>query len=194
MLKISERMTGKLEGIDALNTDTTSNEFCKRMQKVKNTVCSQCYSMRMLKTFRKMCVPAFRHNSMMLGRELPDHALPYTTSKYFRMMAHGEVENMQQVENIMRIVQLNKQTFFAVWTKRKDLFGAWLARNKKPKNCNMVYSNPYIDMPCELPRGFDKVFNVSTADNEAVNCRGKCIECLLCYKRGGTTQVTEVLK
>ena len=56
-------MTGKLEGIPALNTDTTSNKFCQAMSKKKGTICNVCYSWNMLKTFRKNAVPRFKSNS-----------------------------------------------------------------------------------------------------------------------------------
>jgi len=45
MLKIS-KMSGKLEGIPAINTDTTTNAFCKKMNESKkeNLICRSCYS------------------------------------------------------------------------------------------------------------------------------------------------------
>jgi len=46
MIKIS-KMSGKLHGIGAINTDTTTNEFCVR-QKDTDTICGKCYSHRML--------------------------------------------------------------------------------------------------------------------------------------------------
>ena len=47
--------SGKMLGIPSLNTDTVTNDFCKSMynSKVENLICRSCYSMSMLKTFRK---------------------------------------------------------------------------------------------------------------------------------------------
>jgi len=74
-LKISV-MTGKLLGFKALNTDTTSNEFCKKMNKTES-ICGVCYSMAMLKGSRKNCQPAWSHNSQMLSEALlTDRQLP----------------------------------------------------------------------------------------------------------------------
>ena len=53
------KMSGKLIGIPALNTDTTSNKYCIKMSKT-DTICGSCYSWNMLKTFRKNAVPSLR--------------------------------------------------------------------------------------------------------------------------------------
>ena len=63
------KMSGKLKGIPALNTDTTSNEYCKKMSKT-DTICGSCYSWNMLKTFRKSAVPSFKRNSKFLSAEV----------------------------------------------------------------------------------------------------------------------------
>ena len=67
------KMSGKLEGIPALNTDTTSNKFCQAMSKRKDTICSVCYSWSMLKTFRKNAVPRFKSNSDYLSYKIHDY-------------------------------------------------------------------------------------------------------------------------
>jgi hypothetical protein len=88
----------------------------------------------------------------------------------------------------------NPQTFFGVWTKRKDLMWAWLKENKKPRNCNLIWSNPNVDFNADVPQGFDKVFNVQSKPNRYTNCVGKCIDCLTCYMRPGAKKIFEVIK
>ena len=193
MIKISQ-MSGKLEGIQALNTDTTTNPFCLKMQKISGSICAQCYSMRMLKTYRKNCVPVFKDNGERLSKHLSYDDIPRIGSQYFRVSAHGELSNITQLINVMKIVTHNPRTFFGIWTKRTDLVGQWLGTYKKPENCNLVYSNPFVDKVCMIPPGFDKVFNVVSDERETVNCRGKCIDCLLCYTKNNVRQITEVIK
>ena len=53
--------SGKLEGIPSLNTNTLTNEYCKKMSSSgnDNIICTHCYSVSMLKTFMKYCEPKF---------------------------------------------------------------------------------------------------------------------------------------
>ena len=70
-------MTGKLEHIPAINTNTLSNAFCQSMQrKPDNVICTNCYSVAMLETFRKSCVPAFEHNTELLTERMQWDDLP----------------------------------------------------------------------------------------------------------------------
>ena len=61
MIKIS-KMSGKLAGLLAINTNTVTNPFCMSMAKT-DTVCGKCYSHKMLSSYRKGCQKAFQHNS-----------------------------------------------------------------------------------------------------------------------------------
>ena len=46
MLIKKSKMSGKLLGLDAINSNTLSNEFCKKEHKspVQNKICKECYS------------------------------------------------------------------------------------------------------------------------------------------------------
>ena len=77
------KMTGKMDGIPALNTDTTTNKFCIAKSKDANSICSKCYSWNMLKTFRKNAVPRFQLNSKLLSEKVLDFNLSYIESSAF---------------------------------------------------------------------------------------------------------------
>ena len=59
------KMSGKLAGIQAINTNTATNPFCIKESKKKdsNRICGKCYSVSMLSSYRKNCQPAFQRNS-----------------------------------------------------------------------------------------------------------------------------------
>jgi len=194
-------MTGKLEFIPAINTDTTSNEFCLREYQSgnPNKICVYCYSHNMLNTFRKNCVPAFKHNSDVLSESvlIPD-CLPRINSAYFRFNGHGELINETHLINLFAICEKNPATSFALWTKRKNIVYSVLRKNQLPKNLILVYSNPILDLVMiEPPAKFHKVFNnVSHGGYKNENCTGqKCIECLACYKKdSGIDSIIERVK
>jgi len=192
MIKIS-KMSGKLHGIGAINTDTTSNEFCTR-QKDTDTICGKCYSHRMLSTYRKSCVPAFSHNSELLSKSvIPADFLPTINQAYFRFNGHGELINATHYENIVNIARKNPHCTFTLWTKRASL----VRDHAVPDNLILVFSNPAIDKVIGVPRGFHKVFNnVNKASGIAQNCTGKkCLDCLLCYRKdSGSDVIVEAVK
>jgi len=191
-------MSGKLEGIPALNTDTTSNKFCQAMSKRKDTICSVCYSWNMLKTFRKNAVPRFKSNSDYLSYKIHDYDyLPKVPSIVARFNGHGELINRNHLENLFRICDNQPKTTFSLWTKKYWLVHKLLDEGrKKPPNIILIYSNPYPDLKSELPREFDKVFNnVTNPKDTSINCEGKCVECMMCYTLGDkTTNIIERVK
>ena len=180
-IKLS-KMSGKLSGIGAINTDTTTNEFCVR-QKDTDTICGKCYSHKMLSTYRKSCVPAFQHNSRLMSEAIDWDLLPIINQAYFRFNGHGELINTAHLQNIVNIARKNPHCNFALWTKRISIVRQF--KGKIPDNLILVFSNPRIDKVIDTPRGFHKVFNNVSKDSIInQNCTGrKCMDCLLCYRK-----------
>ena len=189
-------MSGKLEGIPALNTDTTSNKYCQAMSKKEDTICSDCYSWEMLQTFRKNCVPRFRKNSDYLASKVHDYDyLPKVPSNIARFNGHGELINSNHLENLFRICENQPKTTFSLWTKKKDLVINMFRWRDKPTNLILIYSNEYPNTIAKLPRFFDKVFNNVTFDSKTINCHRKCVECMMCYDlTDKTTIIVEKVK
>ena len=195
------KMTGKLEGFQAISTNTTTNEYCMKQNAVANTknICTHCYSHTMLKSYRKNMQPALQHNSDYLSSRVHDpEYLPTILQAFFRFNAHGELINLTHLENLVNIAKKNPHCRFALWTKRNDLIVKYFRDNDKPSNFVLVYSNPMIStVMSKLPKHFDKTFN-NVLEHEKVelqNCTGqKCKDCLLCYQHGTTDTIVEKVK
>ena len=133
--------SGKLLGIPSLNTDTPSNKFCQGMYNSKqdNLICRECYSMSMLKTFRKNCRPKFINNSKFLSEKIhPREYLPPCPSSTGRFHSHGELINSIHLENILNICLNQPITTFTLWTKRKNIVNRVLKNiDKPPANTSM---------------------------------------------------------
>lgn len=197
-IKIST-MSGKLKGIKAINTNTTSNPFCQKMRKVKGTICNICFSDRMLRTFRKSCVPAFEHNSKLLFNLIPVNQLPTINQAYFRFSAHGELVSYDHFVNLINICVKNPHCKFTLWSKKIDIVNLFVKRNTLPDNLILVYSSPKQDIIRKKPKNFDKVFTGHSVESAKqnktkINCSGACLECLLCYKKNKTVYVNELIK
>jgi len=196
-IKIS-KMSGKLEGFKSINTNTLNNDFCIKMHnsKNKNIICTHCYSYYMLKTFRKNCTKNFNHNSKLLSKNIiPINLLPTLNDLYFRFHSHGELINQNHLINFINICNKNPKTTFALYTKRIDLIQSYFKDNNKPNNLIIVYSNPLINkVNKNIPKYFDKVFNVVDKPNKNINCSQKCNNCLNCYNKDKDNIIIELIK
>lgn len=187
MVSISKG-SGKMEGICSVNTSPLKNPFCNKMNANSKTICSKCYSRRMLVTARKNCNPAFEKNTEELSKRLlKDDEVPKIKQKTCRFHSHGELVNATHWKNFKRIAEKNPNTFFTLWTKRLNLI------KDKPDNMQVIYSNPIENSPVtEIPEGCVGVYNVvskeyAKAKGLHYNCgekSDKCKICGICYTKG----------
>ena len=195
------KMTGKLDGFKAISTNTITNKFCVKMNQSQDPgqICPKCYSHGMLKSYRKNMQPSLQRNSDLLAsRPLERDEIPTLLEAFLRINAHGELINRQHFENIIAIAEHNPHCNVAIWTKRKDIVGAVLAKRDKPKNLILVWSNPKIDAVIyKTPANFDRVFNNVSSEHkpDEQNCTGQqCKNCLLCYKFDTAKIIIEAVK
>ena len=194
------KMTGKLLGLNAISTNTTTNDFCiKQFLSDKDTICKNCYSHIMLNSYRKNMQACLQRNSDLLSTSiLHQQQLPTILDLYFRFQAHGELINDIHFINLINICLKNPLTVFACWTKRKDIVNKVFKTMDKPKNLILIFSNPIKSKIMQrVPKHFDKTFN-NVLENENIeqqNCTGqKCKDCLACYKFDTTTTIVEKVK
>lgn len=189
MIKFS-KMTGKLKGIPATCTDTTSNTFCQAMQKT-DSICASCYSQAMLTGMRKNCKPRWKQNLEVLSA--PMGTFPKITEKYARFQAHGELTNVQNAINLLIIAEKNPRTTFAFFTKRYQLVQRAIEQVGKPENVILIYSSPKVDRKARRPKHFDKTFTTYSDKTGDYICKGKkCLQCLVCYDKSSTDHITEL--
>jgi|5B_taG_2_1085324.scaffolds.fasta_scaffold19717_4 hypothetical protein len=152
----------KLEGINSLNTNTLTNDYCiKQNKKGINIICNWCYSFTLLQGFRSNMVKLLEKNSLLLSLfVIPDNFVLIVYVTIFRFHSHGELHNETHLINLINICNKNKHCTFTLWTKRNDLIKKYFDKNIKPKNLILVYSNPKINhILNKIPKYFDKTFN-----------------------------------
>jgi hypothetical protein len=190
-LLISE-MSGKLDGIYAINTSPLNNPFCQKSSKSKGTICESCYSIKALSSYRNNCDEPYQANGKLLGKRWDD--APFINVGILRGSGHGELINKAHFENLLDICDKNTHLTLSLWTKRKDIVQKVLKVRIKPSNLILIYSSPMIDKQAKLPDYFDKVFTVYSEDNQIINCSGKCIDCMKCYQHNNIKYINEVIK
>lgn len=203
MSNLWSKGSGKMEGIPSLNSNTRTNPFCQSMYNSgrEDIICTHCYSMTMLSTFRKNCEPKFEMVGTLLSSVKYKHEEllklgTLSNSLVNRIHSHGELINTKHLHNIISICENQPRLTFSLWTKRKDFVSYVLSRRAKPENFILIYSNPHLDKIMDrVPKHFDKVFNNITRSSDQENCFGKCIECMMCYTPGeSTSQIVEKVK
>lgn len=183
-------MSGKLRGIEAINTNPLSNRFCRNMH-VQNTICKFCYSIEILRTYRSRCIPAWEKNSEQLGSKFV--RIPNIKTDIVRFNAHGELINKLHLFNYLRITNYYPSKIFTLWTKRAGLVQKVFSNHKKPPNLILIYSNIFINKPTSPPKFFDKTFTVFSKRGDHINCGGRCRECMICYSHNNVKQIFEAV-
>lgn len=187
--------TGKLEGIPSTNTSTLNNKFCLKMRKTES-VCGKCYAATLEKQYTNLHKAVTRNDTFLGTRVLEPHEIPRMTTLYHRFSSVGELININyHLHNLVLITLANPQTTFTLWTKRKDFIKKYFKNVTIPANLILIYSSAVIGKIEKLPALFNKVFTAHPKKTEAaINCHGKCKDCLLCYTFNDTQFINEIIK
>ena len=200
--ELFSEMSHKLEGMLAINSNPLTNPYCQAMSKNPLTICHECYSQKMLKGIRRNCIPKFERVGAMMSKSIiPFAEIPVIKDKIARFSAHGELINMTHLHNCVEIAKANPRTTWGLWTKKFWYLNQyWRKGNVLPDNIVLIYSNPYKDTVRELPKGFNKIFNVYSKEyaeknNIEINCGAKrCLNCKLCYAKLTSSVINEIIK
>jgi hypothetical protein len=186
--------SGKMTGIQSINTPTTGNTFCQAMQKT-NTICKSCYAQRYEK-MRPSLVNATIRNLFLAERYLELGEIPRFSEEIVRYHSYGELINQIHFTNFMWIAAANPHTIFTLWTKRYGIVHRALKGRGKPDNLILIYSSPIVGKVSALPKHFNKVFTTFArgSDMTDINCHGSCNTCRLCYSHNDTTHIHEIIK
>lgn len=205
---------GKLEGIPSINTSMLDNPICQKRAQDPESVCSKCYAARLL-AYRKNNAAALEQNSVLFKRLLtPEEAaaVPVCYALYVRIESFGDVRNVIQARNYLRIAAAHPRQQFGAWTKNPGIWYAAIKREGKPENLSLVYSSPKLNTPAELPAHLaaivDHVFTVyNAATYDAMQAAGdlrgahlcagvSCVSACgcTCYHRGGPRHIAERLR
>ena len=194
----------KLRGIQSISTSVRLNPICEK-RRCNGGVCAKCYAMSQTgykKTLR-LCLE--RNTEILTSHLLEDWEIPQFDTLLGRIESFGDVMNVTQARNYLRIIRRNPFTQFAAWTKNP---GIWLAafhqEGGKPENMTFVLSSFTLNAPDPVPAYIaefvDHVFTVY--DAEHYDFEGKpeecaalsCATCRKCYQRGGSFHIAELLR
>lgn len=205
-IKFTINHTGKMEGIWSLSTSCICNPFCKARMKDTDCICSKCYSAAMHKRYSNLAKVLEKNFEILTSKLFEIDEFPYINNTLFRIESFGDIYNVTQARNYLRLIKANPQTFFAFFTKNWNILKQAIIFEGKPENMNVILSNPIVDdftnHASFLDFGFcDIQFNVYSkrcAQYVDINCGlRKCVECQFCYRKHRFTEnhvVNEILK
>ena len=202
-LWIVNHISNKLEGICSISSSVHDNSLCERWRKIKDCICAHCYAHS-----QQARHTGLKEHNILNGLILRNILIPTKYFKalrlvfdYLRIESFGDVQNVIQARNYIRIIKAFPEKRCAIWSKNLAIYAeAFRLEGGKPKNCTFVASSPYINKPIArtILENFpfiDHVFTVYTKkyaieNNITINCGGrKCMECIKarknCYFRTG---------
>lgn len=207
MIKITKKMSGKMEGMLSLNTSCLTNPNCQAFSKIKGSICQKCYANKLL-SYRQNVSECFEQNAFelttrVLESEEINKFFKFYNILFFRFEAFGDLINDIQLKNYINISKANKNVKFALWTKNINLINEVFSKIKQPRNLQLVLSSLYINKKLDeslikAPITY-KVFTVYDENfinnNININCGSKkCALCGICYKNNSIKYINEKLK
>lgn len=207
---IVNHLKNKLENISSISSSVHDNLFCRCRQKIKDCICAYCYAYA-----QQSYQTGLKEHNIINGLILRNVLLPVATFKtlkilfpYLRIESFGDVSNVIQARNYIRIIKAFPEKRCAIWSKNIETWHKAILEEGKPKNTTFVYSSSFLNKPVEVDKEkycfVDHVFTVYTKQyakehNIIINCGGrKCLECILakknCYFRNTTFYINELKK
>ena len=209
-LWVVNHMANKLEGICSISSSVHDNCFCKARQAIKDCICKYCYAFN-----QQSYQTGLKEHNILNGIILRNILIPISVFKklifvfpYIRIESFGDVQNVIQARNYIRIIKANSNKRCAVWSKNIEVWSKAFEIEGKPKNTTFVFSSSFLNVVAKIDKEkysfVDHVFTVFTKEyakkhNIIINCGGrKCMECILkkinCYYRNTEFYINELKK
>lgn len=200
----------KMEGIQSIGTTSLCNPICQKRKECPDSICAHCYAdtlCKMRKNLNEHLVRNFEELTTRLLSPSEAAAVPITTV-IARIESFGDVANVTQARNYIRIIRAHKLTRFGIWSKNDGIWHAAFKAEGKPKNCTYVHSSREVNKPenvlLTMKKYVDHVFTVwdkqkyEEVKTPETECAGiRCMTCQKCYRRkneGGSFYINERLR
>ena len=200
----------KLEGICSISSSVHDNIFCKARRLIKDCICSHCYAHN-----QQAYQTGLKEHNILNGIILRNILIPVKAFKLLviifpslRIESFGDVQNVIQARNYIRIIKAFPRKRCAIWSKNLLIWEQAFMLEGKPNNTTYVHSSSKVNVVdvIDTKRFYfvDHVFTVfdkkyAKQHNIIINCGGrKCMDCIRkrinCYFRNTEFYINEGLK
>lgn len=200
--KSTARSHSKLDGLQSVSTSALANDLCAAHRNVEGSICQKCYATTMAKRFSGLNKNNMENGDLLQTYLIGEGAwalLPINTI-YARIESFGDVANVTQARNYIRIVRSHPLTNWGIWSKNAAIWAEAFRLEGKPSNCTYVHSSMFIDrcddVPASIAQYVDHTFTVyNKKTNHEITCGGRqCATCLRCYRKDTPVEVAELQK
>lgn len=209
-LWIVNHTANKLEGICSISSSVHDNCFCKARQAIHDCICKHCYAYN-----QQSYQTGLKEHNILNGIILRNILIPVKCFKvlkfvfpYIRIESFGDVANVIQARNYIRIIKAFPRKRCAIWSKNILIYEQAFAIEGKPDNTTYVHSSSKVNEPDNIDLNrftfIDHIFTVfdkayAKKHNIVINCGGrKCMNCIKkrinCYFRDNNFYINELLK
>jgi len=201
----------KLAGIVSISSSVHDNCFCAAWRKIKDCICAKCYAYN-----QQAYQTGLKEHNILNGIILRNILIPVKAFKvlqivfpYLRIESFGDIANVTQARNYLRIIKAFPRKRCAIWSKNIETWNKAINIEGKPENTTFVLSSPIVNKPYDITiidkyPFIDHIFTVFTKayakkHNININCGGlKCITCIkakkACYYRNTEIFINELKK
>lgn len=188
---IVNHLKNKCEGISSVSSSVKDNDFCKRKKKNKRCICSKCYADNQQGYQEGLKEHNIINGFILRNILIPEKAFKILSSKiifkYLRIESFGDVANITQARNYLRIIKAFPREHCTIFSKNILIWEQAILEEGKPNNTTYVHSSYFLNKPdnINLKRFsfIDHIFTVYTEEfikenHIVINCRKKCLQCI----------------
>ena len=204
---INDYMTFKMEGMPAISTPCTVNPNClKRIAAaVPDEICVDCFADAVLNCKKELQAALESNFTLLTSGLIPEEWIPIFKPDVteVRIEAFGDLYNVIQARNYIRIMKKNPHVSFGWFSKNTGIQARAVKIEGVPSNCIFTQSSERKNRPDKKRAPFiNRIFTVYTTVKDAaraghkITCGARhCKSCLRCYrKKGFSLHVSELLK
>ena len=146
----------KLAGFQSVSTDCTGNPICnaRRHDTRPGAICPRCYAEGMLNAYKNLDAALQRNREILTSRLISDDeaAAVEVYTAFARIESFGDVMNVTQARNYIRIINNHAGTNWGIYTKNPGIwYAAFKLEGGKPGNTTFGISACLqdVDIPDE---------------------------------------------
>lgn len=197
-IMFSHNMSGKMEDVLAISTNCEVNPYCRARHLKGVGICNACYAQAYEKIRYSLRANTTLNAELLTQSIIPWNVIPKIYTDIVRIESFGDIANIIQAENYLRMAIVNPDVRFGWWTKNPNFIHKALQKyhnGEVPENVQVILSSITLNKEAKVNPKFkyfiSKIFTVYTLcwfkENNIdmhsfINCGARsCKECQRCY-------------
>lgn len=198
-IMFSHDMEGKMKNVLSISTNCKANPYCMARYQNGVGICASCFAQATTARYKHVNENTALNTEILTKELIPDEVMPRITNDICRIESFGDLNNVIQARNYLRLIKANPDVQFGWWTKNPNFAHLALqeeCKGRVPENVHIILSSLLLNTETKINPKYayfvNKVFTVYTLEwlhannineDKFINCGARsCNNCRRCYR------------